>query len=189
MVVVSSLGPPEDGIVHREPNVTTYLNEKCLGKGVLHISEARVSWVGDAGHNTFSLEYNHIALHAVSRDLSAFPRAECLYLMIDVKLVDSEPGTPTSTPETSDDEDEANDGEGMTEVRFVPEDKSKLQDMFQAMSACQALHPDPEDAENVAEAAEEEGEDEEANEDEMYEDAEDEGNDNGDHAAAPMEES
>ena len=48
----------------------------------------------------------------------------------------------------------------MTEVRFVPDDKSKLQEMFQAMSTCQALHPDPEDAENVEEEQNEEQEDE-----------------------------
>ena len=93
MVVVSNLGPPEAGIIIQEAGVQTYINEKNLGKGKLYISEARVSWVGDAGH-TFSLEYNHIALHAVSRDVTAFPNAENLYLMIDVKLVESEPGTP-----------------------------------------------------------------------------------------------
>merc|ERR1712141_691898 len=117
MVVVSNLGPPEAGIIIQEAGVQTYINEKNLGKGKLYISEARVSWVGDAGH-TFSLEYNHIALHAVSRDVTAFPNAENLYLMIDVKLVESEPGTPRSTPETSDEEafgdagedDEADEG-------------------------------------------------------------------------------
>ena len=93
MVVVSNLGPPEAGIVVEEAGVLTYINQKNLGKGKLYISEARVSWVGDAGH-TFSLEYNHIALHAVARDLTVFPNAENLYLMIDVKLVDSEPSTP-----------------------------------------------------------------------------------------------
>ena len=45
------------------------------------------------------------------------------------------------------------------------DDKGKLQEMFQAMSRCQALHPDPEDEENVAE--ENEG-DEEEDEEGMY---------------------
>ena len=85
MVVVSSLGPPEEGVVLKESGVATFINEKRLGKGTLHISEARVTWVGETGH-TFSLEYNHIALHAVSRDLTVFPHTECLYLMIDAKL-------------------------------------------------------------------------------------------------------
>merc|ERR1712223_742169 len=192
MVVVSNLGPPEAGIIIQEAGVQTYINEKNLGKGKLYISEARVSWVGDAGH-TFSLEYNHIALHAVSRDVTVFPNAECLYLMIDVKLVESAPPTPRSTPEASDSsEDEINDGEGMTEVRFVPDDKSKLQEMFQAMSTCQALHPDPEDAENVEEEQNEEQEDEfDDDEEGMYEDADEPGEDGGEHenGSTPMEES
>ena len=66
MVVVTSLGPPEEGIHHKEEGTTTYINEKCLGKGTLYVSEARVSWVGDAGHK-FSLEYPHVSLHAISK--------------------------------------------------------------------------------------------------------------------------
>ena len=66
MVVVTSLGPPDEGIHHKEESTTTYINEKSLGKGTLYVSESRVSWVGDAGHK-FSLEYPHISLHAVSR--------------------------------------------------------------------------------------------------------------------------
>merc|ERR1712008_616911 len=96
-------------------------NEKRIGKGTLYISEARVTWEGDASaaNHTFSLEYNHISVHAISRDAMVFPHTECLYLMIDAKLVDSVPGTPASTPETSDDDDEADDGEGMTEIRLL----------------------------------------------------------------------
>ena len=67
-----------------------------MGMGTLYISEARVSWVGIQGKVTeqyparkveikcwqgFSLEYKHVALHAVSRDLTQFHQ-ECLYLMI-----------------------------------------------------------------------------------------------------------
>ena len=66
MVVVTSLGPPEEGIHHKEEGTTTYINEKNIGKGTLYVSESRVSWVGDLGHK-FSLEYPHISLHAVSR--------------------------------------------------------------------------------------------------------------------------
>ena len=91
------------------------LVRKSMGMGTLYISEARVSWVGIQGKVTeqhqvltsldmiwqgFSLEYKHVALHAVSRDLTQFHQ-ECLYLMIDVRLVD-ETGTPMSTPTSSD---------------------------------------------------------------------------------------
>ncbi|XP_067007401.2 methylosome subunit pICln isoform X2 [Anabrus simplex] len=49
---------------------------------------------------------------------------------------------------------------GMTELRFVPDDKGMLDAMFHAMSECQALHPDPQDSFS--------------DDDEIYEDADDE---------------
>ena len=45
----------------------------------------------------------------------------------------------------SSDEDAAS-GSSVTEVRFVPGDGGALDAMFQAMSECQSLHPDPEDS-------------------------------------------
>merc|ERR1712029_150920 len=123
------------------------IDRKQLGMGSLFISEARCSWVGIQGQG-FSLEYPHTALHAVSRDLTQFHQ-ECLYLMIDVRLVD-ETGTPMSTPTSSeagsDSENEEESDGGMTEIRFVPDDKNKLDTMFNAMSDCQALHPDQDDS-------------------------------------------
>jgi len=173
MVVVTSLGPPEEGVRLKVENTGVFINRKQLGMGVLYISEARVSWVGIQGQG-FSLEYPHIALHAVSRDLTVFHQ-ECLYLMIDVRLVD-EMGTPMSTPTSSDADDSGNEDDsdgGMTEIRFVPDDRGMLDTMFATMSECQALHPDTEDSGEE----EEEGEDEEPG---MYDDAEEDVNGGGD---------
>lgn len=66
-----------------------------------------------------------------------------------------------------DNEDESEGG--MTEIRFVPDDKNTLDSLFQAMNECAALHPDTDDS-----AAEDEGEEEEGEGDEegMYDDAE-----------------
>merc|ERR1712098_828029 len=162
-------GPPEEGVRLRVDNVATFINRKQLGMGSLFISEARCSWVGIQGQG-FSLEYPHIALHAVSRDLTQF-HSECLYLMIDVRLVD-ESGTPMSTPTST---DKAESEGGMTEIRFVPDDKNALDTMFATMSECQALHPDTDDS--LEEEEGEEGEDEEPG---MFDDA-DEANGAGDH--------
>ena len=61
--------------------------------------------------------------------------------MIDVRLVDPEKTpTPTSTPETSEDESDDPDDPGMTEIRYVPDNSAKLQDMFKAMSDCQVCY-------------------------------------------------
>ena len=74
------------------------------------------------------------------QDTTTFPFAENLYLMIDVRLVDPEKSpTPTSTPETSEDESDDPDDPGMTEIRFVPDNSAKLQDIFKAMSECQVI--------------------------------------------------
>eukprot|EP00088_Acartia_fossae_P064277 TRINITY_DN7905_c0_g1_i2.p1 TRINITY_DN7905_c0_g1~~TRINITY_DN7905_c0_g1_i2.p1 ORF type:complete len:188 (+),score=50.85 TRINITY_DN7905_c0_g1_i2:58-621(+) len=165
MVVVTDLGPPEEGIKATQPNVEVYLSNRSLGVGTLYVSEARVSWVGVQSKG-FSLEYPHIAVHAVCRDLTQFHQ-ECLYLMIDVRLMDQE-ATPTSSSAGSDMEDNEDESEGgMTEIRFVPDDKNCLDRLFQAMNECAALHPDTDDSD----AEEDEGEGEEEEEG-MYDDAE-----------------
>jgi len=169
MVVVTSLGPPEEGIRATQAGTEVYLNRRSLGMGTLYISDSRVSWVGIT-EKGFSLEYPHIAVHAISRDLTQFHH-ECLYLMIDVRLMDSD--TPSSSSAGSDMEDNEDESEGgMTEIRFVPEDKAALETLFKAMNECAALHPDTDDSE--AEGEEDEGEGEEE-EDGMYDDAEEEG--------------
>ena len=121
MVVLTRLGPPEDGIQHAEAATTVYVNDKSLGAGKLYISEARVSWVGEQEQG-FSLEYPHIAMHAIHKNAAEFPRPN-LYLIIDVRLVDSD-GTPTpeSSHHGSDDEGDGDDGDkdpGITEIRCV----------------------------------------------------------------------
>ena len=55
--------------------------------------------------------------------------------------------------------------------RFVPENESNLQAMFEAMSKCQSLHPDP--ADDSPDDEDEEGEEEEEEEG-MFDDAEEE---------------
>lgn len=90
--------------------------------------------------------------------------------MIDVRLMDQEM-TPSSSSAGSDMEDNEDESEGgMTEIRFVPDDKAVLDSLFQAMNECAALHPDTDDSEQEEEGGEG---DEEENEDEsgMYEDA------------------
>ena len=95
MVVVTSLGPPEEVVRFKVETTVKYINSKQLGMGVLYISETRMSWVG-IHRKGFCLEYPRIALQTVSQNLSQF-HYECLYLMIDVRLVD-EMGTQMFTP-------------------------------------------------------------------------------------------
>lgn len=129
MVTLTPFTEPTDGIRHSQSDTSAYFNETNLGKGTLYIAESRLSWISSTG-NGFAIEYPHISLHAISRDLSAYPQ-ECLFLMLD-------------DPDNENEQD--SDDHKINELRFVPDDKGMLDAMFHAMSACQTLHPDPNDS-------------------------------------------
>ncbi|XP_075214815.1 chloride nucleotide-sensitive channel icln [Lycorma delicatula] len=139
MVVLTSFPPPTEGIKHEQQLTTVYVNNRELGKGTLYIAESRLAWVNGETQQGFSLEYPHIAMHAISRDLQAHPY-ECLYVMLDTCLEDEGQNESVSGDEGDD------PGSGITEMHFVPEDKGMLDAMFQAMNHCQVLHPDPQDS-------------------------------------------
>ncbi|XP_061463476.1 methylosome subunit pICln-like [Rhineura floridana] len=107
--------------------------------------EGRLSWIETSGLG-FSLDYPVISLHAISRDLSAYPW-EHLYIMVNVKFEAEESKESCMGEEEEEKEEEGSDDElePISEFRFVPRDKSALEAMFSAMCECQALHPDPED--------------------------------------------
>ncbi|RMC07505.1 hypothetical protein DUI87_16979 [Hirundo rustica rustica] len=132
--------PPADGIRHQQPDTEALLAGRSLGTGTLYIAESRLSWLENSGVG-FSLDYPTISLHAVSRDLSAFPR-DHLYVMVNAKFEEETKEAPVTEGEEDDSDD---DVEPIAEFRFVPGDKSVLEAMFSAMCECQALHPDPDD--------------------------------------------
>ncbi|XP_068927025.1 methylosome subunit pICln isoform X2 [Petaurus breviceps papuanus] len=136
---------PEDGLRQQQPDTEAVLDGKGLGTGTLYIAESRLSWLDGAGIG-FSLDYPTISLHAVSRDLNAYPQ-EHLYVMVNARFGEEEPKELKETPmaEGEEDEDSDEDIEPIAEFRFVPSDKSALEALFAAMCECQALHPDPED--------------------------------------------
>ncbi|KAK6632257.1 hypothetical protein RUM44_007298 [Polyplax serrata] len=138
MVAITSFSEPPQQVRHREPNTTVYVNDNNLGKGTLYIAESQLSWCSDSG-NGFSLEYPHISLHAISRDITAFPR-ECIFMMLDTDFNGERENN------SSGDDDEQLDEPLSTEMRLVPDDKGMLDAMFNALNICQTLHPDPEDS-------------------------------------------
>ncbi|XP_016303157.1 methylosome subunit pICln [Sinocyclocheilus anshuiensis] len=150
MVVLKSLHPPSEGVRLQQADTTAVLDGKRLGSGTLFVAEAHLSWFDGSGMG-FCLEYPSISLHAISRDLSAFPE-EHLYVMVNAKLDDeaeAEQQDKASDDAGEDDEESDSDSEDsgtITEIRFVPSDKAALEPMFSAMCDCQALHPDPDDA-------------------------------------------
>ncbi|XP_006077446.1 methylosome subunit pICln isoform X2 [Bubalus kerabau] len=141
MSFLRSFPPPgsAEGLRQQQSDTEAVLNGKGLGTGTLYIAESRLSWLDGSGLG-FSLEYPTISLHAVSRDLSAYPR-EHLYVMVNAKFGEESKESVADEEE----EDSDDDIEPISEFRFVPSDKSALEAMFTAMCECQALHPDPED--------------------------------------------
>uniref|UniRef100_A0AAQ5ZKH6 Methylosome subunit pICln n=1 Tax=Amphiprion ocellaris TaxID=80972 RepID=A0AAQ5ZKH6_AMPOC len=164
MVLLKNLHPPTEGVRHEQAETTAVMDGQRLGCGTLYVAETRLSWFDGSGLG-FSLEYPTIGLHAISRDVSAYPQ-EHLYVMVNGKLSDeneAEMAEKAADDEdeggsSSDDGDDDDDDEGtITEIRFVPSDKASfsthtmlvscapVESMFSAMCECQALHPDPED--------------------------------------------
>ncbi|XP_063287030.1 methylosome subunit pICln isoform X1 [Pelobates fuscus] len=139
---LSSFSPPAEGVRRLQPGTEAIVGGKGLGPGTLYIAESRLAWLNGSGLGFF-LEYPSISLHAISRDTSAYPE-EHLYVMVNSKLGDNE--LKESTMDEEEEEEESDDDEEpITEIRFIPGEKSDLGEMFSAMCDCQALHPDPED--------------------------------------------
>jgi len=152
MVVLTSFSPPTEGIKHEQPSTTLVLNGREIGTGTLYIAESQFSWRDGQSGQGFTLLYPHIGIHAVSRDIEKFGRP-CLYVIVDQALDDLEMNGREG------DEDSGGEEEGMTELRFAPADEGQLDAMFQAMTFCQAQHPDPQDQLTDSDLEDEEYED------------------------------
>ncbi|XP_057301606.1 methylosome subunit pICln-like [Hydractinia symbiolongicarpus] len=131
---------PTEGIVHTETNTKAFLGDKECGEGTLYITENVLIWKSSTEENGFKLQYPSISLHAVSRDTSSFPH-ECLFCLLE-----------SADAIESDERDPEPD---VTEVRFVPSQSSNIKAMYEAVTYCQELHPDP-DEEDSDEMIEEE---------------------------------
>uniref|UniRef100_A0A669E7M5 Methylosome subunit pICln n=1 Tax=Oreochromis niloticus TaxID=8128 RepID=A0A669E7M5_ORENI len=84
MVLLKNLQPPTEGVRHEQAETTAVMDGQRLGCGTLYVAETRLSWFDSSGLG-FSLEYPSIGLHAISRDVSAYPQ-EHLYVMVNGKL-------------------------------------------------------------------------------------------------------
>ncbi|KAF8767076.1 methylosome subunit pICln-like [Argiope bruennichi] len=144
MVLLKNFPAPTEKVHHTEHNTTAFFENECLGKGTLYISESVLCWLSNDGEG-FSLKYQAICFHAVSRDLSKFPH-QCLYMMLEKGInigteQDEEEAELTGAigslqvGETDDEEDVGK------ELRFVPDNTQILNTMFRAMLDCQALNP------------------------------------------------
>ncbi|KAI0788060.1 regulator of volume decrease after cellular swelling-domain-containing protein [Fomes fomentarius] len=117
---------------HRQDNVSATLDPPLDGfstedaaNGSLYVIESALVFLSVTGRG-FQLDYPSITLHAISRAESG----PTIYCQLD------EPSAP---------EEEDEDATAMRELVIVPKDPSSLEPIFESLSLCASLHPDPND--------------------------------------------
>ncbi|KAJ6664815.1 hypothetical protein lerEdw1_005787 [Lerista edwardsae] len=121
MSFLKRIPAPGEGVRLRQPDTEAVLGGRGLGTGSLYVAESRLSWIESSGLG-FSLDYPTISLHAISRDLNAYPW-EHLYVLVNAKF-EGEELKETPMGEGEEEEDSDDEAEPISEFRFVPSDKS-----------------------------------------------------------------
>lgn len=98
------------------------------GAGVLHLTTRRVVWA--AAQACCALSYKQIVMHAISRDPASHSKS-CIYLQLDE-------GSEDMMAEGEEEEEEC----VPAELRFVPHDEGKVEEIFKHMCDAAALNPD-----------------------------------------------
>ncbi|CAE6354037.1 unnamed protein product [Rhizoctonia solani] len=132
----SSFGDIPPVLQHKEENVQVTFDPpipdlKTDEKGTLYVIESTLAFVGSSGTG-FTVDYPRITLHAVSRGESG-PSVYC-------QLDESVNGPGASDEEQGDSE--------MREMKIIPSNPESVEPIFEALSQCAALHPDPNDGDD-----------------------------------------
>lgn len=112
--------------MHFDPALEGFSQDDCKN-GTLYVIESLLAFVSASGAG-FTIQYPTITLHAISRAESG----PSIYCQLD----------ESNSPNQGD--DEVTD---MRELSIVPVSHDSLESIFEALSVCAALHPDP-DAED-----------------------------------------
>uniref|UniRef100_A0A1B0AT30 Methylosome subunit pICln n=1 Tax=Glossina palpalis gambiensis TaxID=67801 RepID=A0A1B0AT30_9MUSC len=161
MVIIGPVNLLEVGLSYTGGNVKLKIGEKIIGTGTLSISQSSLAWQPDHLEDGISFLWKQISVHGIS---SATP-AKCIYFMLDHQLtwpgvyevtaaspyiniqngVEDE-GNATDEEENDDEIFQDAEEEQITECWLIPEDVNTVDTIFQAMTECQALHPDSADS-------------------------------------------
>ncbi|KAH8094450.1 regulator of volume decrease after cellular swelling-domain-containing protein [Cristinia sonorae] len=122
---------------HTEHNVSISLSppseefpEADCANGTLYVIESALVFMSASGRG-IQVEYPHITLHAVSRSESG-PSIYC--------QLDESAGVESEIPQDAEEEEEYTP---LRELSLVPQDAASLDPIFEALSYCASLHPDP----------------------------------------------
>ncbi|KAJ3104099.1 hypothetical protein HDU97_009548 [Phlyctochytrium planicorne] len=144
-----------------QPNCTLQFSREISsrilpGKGTLYVDEQTLIFHNPTTSTTVSIEYPTIVIHAISRGSSGptNPEPPCIYCQLGSATIMDERspearkvvevgngnGARADAATNADDEDEE---EETAELRIIPDDERALDAIYQALSECAALHPDP----------------------------------------------
>ncbi|KIJ66808.1 hypothetical protein HYDPIDRAFT_180518 [Hydnomerulius pinastri MD-312] len=119
---------------HKEENVSVSVDPPLDGftaedaaNGVLYVIESALVFMSSTGRG-FQVEYPAITLHAISRADGSSPSIYC--------QLDEAAGGPPADESSEDVTD-------MRELSILPQNHASLDSIFEAMSLCASLHPDP----------------------------------------------
>lgn len=113
---------------HKEENITVlfdppleHLSPGDDSKGVLYVIDSALVFMSSTGRG-FQIAYPSITLHAISRTQGSDPSIYC---------------------QLDEGADEDADAVDMRELIITPQNSNSLEPIFEALSLCASLHPDP----------------------------------------------
>jgi chloride channel, nucleotide-sensitive, 1A len=107
------------------------LKDKQLGKGRLVISEQSLFWNNQDLY--LSIDYPSIIIHAISKQNDV----NSVYCQLSSSIVVDDCGIPIEGSEVNEDSEQA-----CIELSLLPEDGTKVDQLYQIISECSQLHPD-----------------------------------------------
>uniref|UniRef100_A0A1A9WZN2 Methylosome subunit pICln n=1 Tax=Glossina brevipalpis TaxID=37001 RepID=A0A1A9WZN2_9MUSC len=160
MVLIGPVSVPEVGLSYTGGNVQLKIGEKIIGLGKVSISQNALGFQPDHLQDGISFFWKQISVHGISS-----APTKCIYFMLDHQLtwpgiyevtaasphinvqngVEDE-GNATDEEENDDEIFQDAEEEQITECWLIPEDVNTVDTIFQAMTECQALHPDSADS-------------------------------------------
>lgn len=115
------------------PHTVTLVGGGNLGEGILHVGAQALEWKPyDLERPALCLRYEQIATHSTCKATAELPHP-CIMC-----LVEDDGDLETITNDCA----SASCMGGSLEIRFVPADPSQLQQVYNAITECQKLHPD-----------------------------------------------
>ncbi|XP_075162224.1 chloride nucleotide-sensitive channel icln [Haematobia irritans] len=156
MVIIGQVSPPNEGLVFTTENVQLKIDQQPVGKGNVYISQSSLMWKPPNNElEGLSIFWKRISVHGITN-----APTKAIYLVIDRQF--KWPGSDgqnagngnghssgTNEEDNSDSDEEIfQDAEEdqITECWLLPDDPNVVDTMYQAMTECQALHPDSEDS-------------------------------------------